>query len=203
MTEHRRRSRTAWSPPLSVAGVGEGHTHELSRSTRLMAKLLIFAVIALMVTVGLLTFYVYQQQQYIEGKGEQRDREKAEMNQRINDRFCELLALAPADSPQADYYREQLDCPQPGTPVDQLPPAIRQQYEASTPTVQPPAGVQRQTPELGSPAVVDPPRPTPNRPGPTTTPAPPTTPAPTPEPPPLVDLGPITDRVCEGLGVCL
>lgn len=191
------RSRLGWADPMDeVPPAPPAHTHKLPRVVRLAIVGLAAAVFLALIGVGLLAMYVYQQQQYIQGKGVQRDRENAEINQRITDRICDLLALAPADSPQADYYREQLACPQPGVATDQLPPAIRQQIPASSePTSPAPTAPTTQAP-LGSSAVPNPPRPTPGQ-------VPPRTgPGPTDEPTPGL-LGPITGPVCDVTGVCL
>lgn len=201
MSARPRRSRIAWPGPTNIAGVEPGHSHELPRGFRIIVKAQTLAIVALLVAVGVLSYFVWTQQEYIEGKGEQRDRENVELERRIDDAICDLLSLAPADSAQADYYREQLGCTHPGIPTDQLPPEIRQRFEP-TPAPNPPAAATQEPPAMGSGAVPNPQRPTPDY-----TPVPPgTTPTterpPEPEPDPVVDVSPLTDVVCDLIGVC-
>ena len=121
-----RRSRTAWPGPLSVAGVGAGHTHELPPALRQRYRLLLLAVVALLLAVGTLTYFVYQQQQYIEGRGAARDRENERTNQRINDAICDLLDQLPEggllERPRAKY-----GCG-PGYPLSEVPPELQGRY---------------------------------------------------------------------------
>src|SRR5687767_14322802 len=70
--EKPRRSRIAWSAP-GTPDLEKSSTTPLRR----FDKLLLLAVVALLLAVGTLTFFVYQQQLYIEGRGEYRDREAA------------------------------------------------------------------------------------------------------------------------------
>jgi hypothetical protein len=193
----QRRSRTAWPGPLSIAGVGEGHTHELPKALRSRYRLLMAAVVALVIAVGLLSVFVYQQQQYIEGKGEQRDRENARLEETQRDGFCDLLDTLPADVPSLERARERFRCG-PGIPFDSLPPdeqaGLRDRGHAPSVAPSPRAA---EEPWVG---------PVPRRPDA----APdrqrerqPITPEPSPAPPPLVDLGEITQPVCELVGICI
>lgn len=188
------RSRIGWAdamqedPPTPPA-----HTHRLPRVVRLAIVGLTAAVFLLLIATGLLATYVYQQQQYIAGKGVQRDRENQQLNQRVTDRICELLGMAPEDDPKADYYRGQLHCPQPGVAAGEVPPALRSQ--PTFPVAPAPAPSPRAPAPL--PAVPSAPRQGPGPGGPET-PAP-ASPAPTSSPPLL---RPLTEPVCDLAGVC-
>lgn len=125
MTEpDKRRSRTAWPGPLSIAGVGEGHTHDLPKALRTRYRLMMLAVVALLLAVGTLTFFVYQQQQYIQGRGEYRDREAARMEaeneERLRRGICDLLDQLP-EGGLLERPRTKYGCG-PGIPFDSLTP---------------------------------------------------------------------------------
>lgn len=203
MTEPR--SRTAWPGPLSVAGVGEGHTHELPKALRSRYRMLMVAVVALLLAVGTLTFFVYQQQLYMEGKGEQRDRENARLEETLRDAFCDLLDTLPADVPSLERARERFHCG-PGIPFDNLTPdeqaGLRDRGRAPTP---PPSLRSADEPFTGPvprrPEVSD--RPDPSEEADRQRERPPIAPEPSPAPDPLVDLGDTTRPVCELVGVCI
>jgi hypothetical protein len=181
---------------MSVAGVEPGHTHELPAALRSRYRMLMLAVVALLLAVGTLTYFVYQQQQYVQGRGEYRDAEAQRLEESFRRGICDLLDQLPSgallDRPRAKY-----DCG-PGIPLDQLPPEIRQRFEG-TPAPSRPAesAMVPLAPPLGSAAVPGVERPTPN--SPSSPPNPGTAP---PSVPPLVGLGPITGQVCDLAGVC-
>ena len=121
-----RRSRTAWPGPLSVAGVGAGHTHELPSALRQRYRLLLLAVVALLLAVGTLTYFVYQQQQYIQGRGEQRDRENERLQEQIRRSTCDLLDQLP-EGGLLDRPRQKYGCG-PVYPLSDLPPELQERY---------------------------------------------------------------------------
>lgn len=191
--EHHR-SRTAWPGPMSIAGVGEGHSHDLPRPLVKRVRLLTQALVivggcmAAIITLLLLLIFL---------KGEQRDEENARMREQLRQGQCDLLDTFPEGVPALERARGKYHCG-PGIPIEDLTPdeQARLQGDAPATTVQPPA-VQPPTPDLGSPAVPNPPRPPANTPGP----ASPQPPAPEPEP--TGPLDPITEPVCEATGICV
>lgn len=191
-----RRSRTAWPGPLSVAGVGEGHAHDLPealiktvRSTRRALYVIGLCLVAVCVLLLLIIFE----------RGAARDAE----NQRIRDTFCQVFDVLP-EGGALDRPRQLFDCG-PGIPLSELPEDIRRRYTgepapapapattAPTPTTQPP---------MGAPAVPNPPRPTPNEPPAGNSPKP-TPPPAAPSTPPAGVLEPVTDTVCDLINVCI
>jgi hypothetical protein len=124
-------------------------------------KALVLVVVVLTLMVGLLTYYVFQQQAYIEGRGVQRDRENEQLQQAIVDAVCDLLDQLP-EGGLLDRPRDRYGCG-PGIPFSELPEDVRRRYSgeepepapAATPTPMP------SPPPMGSPAVPNPPRPTP------------------------------------------
>lgn len=103
--------------------------YRLSASVRLMLIGLVMAVLLLAVAVVLMWVAVYSARQYIEGKGEQRDRENAELNRRIDDAVqegkCDLLDQLPAGG-FLDRLRATYNCG-PGIPLSDLTPEERAQ----------------------------------------------------------------------------
>jgi hypothetical protein len=189
---------------MSIAGVEPGHGHELPTPLVQRVRLLTRAVVIFgvcLVAIGTLLVLVILQ------RGEQRDREQAESKRRSAEQTrqtaCAILEALPV-GPLLDSLRAQFECGR-GIPLDQLPPAVREQLAGRNPAVTPPP-LPRTAPEAVVPApapdpmrgaTLDPPRSEPSRPG-------DPRPAPTPEssPAPLVDLNPITGPVCDALGVC-
>ena len=173
------------------------HVHRLPPVVRIAVVGLVAAVFLLLVAVGFLTIYVYQANQYVQGRGEFRDRETARLQEQQRRATCDLLDQLPEggllDRPRTKYH-----CG-PGIPLEQLSPQEQAQLQGRT---QPPAAPPlRATPgvpppqsaPLGSAA-----RPAPSSPVPPPEPAP----EPSPSPSPLVDLGPVTDPICKTLSVC-
>jgi hypothetical protein len=158
----KRRSRRGWPGPLSTAGVGKGHTHQLPRSLLAILKAMVGAVVVLAVMVGLLTYYVLQQQQYIQGRGVQRDIENERTNERINDAICDLLDQLP-EGGLLERPREKYGCGA-GIPLDELPADIRDRYQGRRPSPTPTPAAPTSAaaaPPMGSPAIPNPPRSTP------------------------------------------
>ena len=195
MPDGRRRSREHWTdamedgPPAAPA-----HTHRLPPVVRISVVGLVAATFLLLIAVGLLSTYVYQQQQYIQGKGVQRDRENARLHEQIRQSMCDLLDQLP-EGGLLQRPRDKYGCG-PGIPLADLPPAVRQRY-APTPAPAPPTPRVVPAP-LGEPATPIP------------TPAVPSAPrqgpgpgGPTPAPPSLLNPGAVTGPVCNALGVCV
>ena len=176
------------------------HVHRMPRVFRIAVVGLVGAVFLLLVAVGLIANAVLQQQQYIEGRGVQRDAENARLHEQIRQAQCDLLDQLPEggllEAPRTKYH-----CG-PGIPLADLPPSVRQRY-APTPAVPqaltplPPAA----SPSASRPAPGTlPPRTGPGPGGPTPTP-PSSTPTPTPTPSPS-PLRPVTGPVCDLTGLC-
>ena len=187
--EETCRSRTAWRAPTVVVPERRSRLRRLDR-------LLLVAVVALLLAVATLTFFVYQQQQYVEGRGEYRDREsarlKAELTEAIRQGQCDLLDTFPEGLPSLERAREKYDCG-PGIPLSLLTPEeqARIQPPAASPDRPDPldeADRSRERQPVAPPAPAD--GASPGGPAPTQEPAPPR-----PEPAP-VDLAPATELLC-------
>lgn len=162
-TPEKRKSRRGWPGPMSVAGVKPGHTHQLPGALLTILKALVLVVVVLAVMVSLLTYYVFQQQAYIEGRGHVRDAENERTNQRINDALCDLLDQLP-EGGLLDRPRDRYGCG-PGIPLSELPEDVRQRYTGqppAAPTTTPTPTPAATPPPPLSPAVTNPPRSTPN-----------------------------------------
>ena len=227
MTAHGKHlSRPADIEPESTPD-GK-HTH---RQPRIILMGLLAAVIVLLLTNGLTLVYglsvnerISRLEEFVAGKGTQRDAENRRLQQDISDAVCNVMDSLPAGG-LFDPIREQYGCG-PGIPVDQLDPEAAQNIAeiieqgqaapavavppsepteaAPTPSgIAPPAGAVI-TPPAGpsaAPSQQSQPSPTqaPAAPAPVTpapTAAAPTTPA------PIADLSGVTDAVCGLLRVC-
>lgn len=71
------------------------HSHKLPGGVRLAIAGLIVVQFLLIVAVGLISVYVYQQQQFIQGRGEYRDAEAVRLEERIRRSTCDLLDQFP------------------------------------------------------------------------------------------------------------
>lgn len=192
---------------MSVAGVPPQHTHDLPKALRVSYRLLLAAVVGLLCAVGTLTYFVYQQQQYVEGRGEYRDAETQRLQQRITDAVCDLLDQLP-EGGLLERPRDKYGCG-PGIPLSELPEDVRRRYQGEPPAAPAsttPAAAPVPRPPMGAPAAPNlPPRPTPNE--------PPAGNSPKPEPPPPdpttgppsggAPLAPVTDVVCDLTDVCI
>lgn len=177
---------------------------------------IIRAVIGLLVLAGMnlagLTVSLYQdfvQQEYIEGKGEQRDRERNALEKLMREldreAACELLDQLPADNPFLERSRRKYGCG-PGIPAENLTPEEQAQLNGRAqpripePTKEP----TRPVPPTGSSAVPAPTgTPPASVPGPAS-PQPGQAPEPQPEPAsPILDLGGATGQICDTLRICL
>jgi hypothetical protein len=124
VTDEPRRSRRGWPDPEPPAPDGDAvvpaHKH-----SRVPVGIAYVAIVLLLVTDVLLVIGWMDFNDYVHGKGQQRDQENARLNQRINDAICDLLDQLP-EGPLLDRPREKYGCG-PGIPFDQLPPDIQQQ----------------------------------------------------------------------------
>jgi hypothetical protein len=128
------RSRTGWADPMDEEP--SVHTCRLPRVVRLAMIGMVLAQLLTIVALGFSVAYDYQQQQYIEGRGEYRDREatRLEAGAEEQDRrtACRILDAFPAGG-YLDAVRERFACG-PGIPLDQLPADLRARITPSTPT---------------------------------------------------------------------
>jgi hypothetical protein len=188
MPDGRRRSREHWADAMEARNrrSAPAHTHRLPPVVRISVVGLVAAVFLLLSPSGCSSTYVYQQQQYIQGKGVQRDAENARLQEQIRQSMCDLLDQLP-EGGLLQRPREKYGCG-PGIPLADLPPAVRDRY-APTPT---PAPTLTPLPPAASPSA---PVPAPGTLPPRTGPGPGgPTPSPDPTPPPL---RPVTDLVCD------
>ncbi len=141
------------------------HPCRLPRWVRVSLFGLVGAVFLLAVGVGLMATFVYQQQQYIEGRGEYRDREQAraeaENVERTRAAMCDLLDTFPEGVPSLQRARDKYQCG-PGIPIGLLTPEERARLgPRSTPS---PESAAILPPPVGSPATPGVTRPKPNTP---------------------------------------
>lgn len=179
----------------------------IQRVIRLL--LVLVCVIALGLVAGIVVVYVENGEtsrrlaaleEYVQGKGEQRDHERAALEELMREldrqAACDLLDQFPVggwlDRPRAKY-----GCG-PGIPLDQLTPQEQSRIAGRPPAVRPPEapagpvpGPAPGVPSLGSSAAPDRPPPPP--------------PAPLPPRPvePPTPLQPVIDRICDALPLCL
>jgi hypothetical protein len=213
-----RRSREGWpettEPPEWASSV---HDHELPPWVR--RTLLAVGAFMLLFGVGLgcLTYYVYQDHEYVMGRGQFRDAEAVRVQQQTTEQIrtamCDLLDGLPA-GPLLDPTRTQYDCG-PGVPFEQLPPEAQSQVQQfsngvrlePTPMIRPVPGETATTPTQPAVPPQEPSGPTapatgtPASPEPTPG-LPPVAPAAPTTAPPLVDVSGLTDQVCRLTGVC-
>jgi hypothetical protein len=171
--------------------------------------LVVIGAFMLLVGVGLgcLTYYVYLDHEYVVGRGQYRDDEAARIQQQtteqIRSAMCDLLDGLPA-GPLLDPKRAQYSCG-PGVPRDQLPPETQEQLQQLSSGLNVPAVPMlrpRESPRVTSePAARS--STAPSSSAPSQEPTAPATPAPTTSAPPLVDTNPITEPVCNLLGLFL
>lgn len=182
-----------------------GPTQRLMRSLLVLLALCVLGLIAGIVIVSIQNAQTNARlailEEYLQGKGEQRDRETAALNRRIDDAVrqgkCDLLDQLPA-GPLLDSVRGKYGCG-PGIPLDQLPPEVQRELAGRSQPVAPPVD------EPGQPLLrmedMLPSEPPPDRPPPPLAEQELVPPEP-PDPAPLVDLRPVTEQVCEALRVC-
>lgn len=190
-----RKSRMGWPGPMSVAGLGEGHTHELPapllervetltrRQRRQTFTVAVLSVCLVGISV-LLLLIIFE-------RGEARDQQNEELRQM----FCTTFDTLPEGAP-LDEARDQFGCG-PGRPLESFPEDVRRRYTGeSAPTPAPATTAPTTAP---APTTTQPPQPTPNEP-----PAG-NSPKPTPDPttPPSGVLEPVTDTVCDLLPICI
>jgi len=112
------RRRSPWPAPLGPRdGHPATHTHSLPALVRVMLGALVFAVVALAVTVAVVTVWVMSLR---DARVHEQERQQAQ----IDSTFCSVLAELPADSPPLQRIRLELHCNvlQPGAPAGGLNP---------------------------------------------------------------------------------
>jgi hypothetical protein len=109
------------------------HVHRLPVFVRVALVGLTVAVFLCLVGIGLMAGAVYQANQYVQGRGEFRDREAARMEsettEKIRKAMCDLLDTLP-EGGLLERPRDKYDCG-PGIPIDELSPEERQQVASS------------------------------------------------------------------------
>lgn len=141
------KSRTAWEEmepaPDTTGDAPLGHDHK--PPTWIVRAVIALGVAIALAAVGLVfgAIYIYQQQQYIAGRGHLRDVENARLREEIRRSTCDLLDTLPA-SAVLEAPRKKYGCG-PGIPVSQLPPAIRQHWHPAAPPTAEWTGVQPPT----------------------------------------------------------
>src|SRR5690349_12651174 len=108
MPDGHRRSREFWTDTMEAGPPNPpAHVHRLPAAVRFALVGLVAAVFLLLVAVSLMGVYVYQQQQYIQGRGELRDRENAQLQEQQRQGICDLLDQLPEggllERPRAKY----------------------------------------------------------------------------------------------------
>jgi hypothetical protein len=133
-------SHRYWGAPLGprkprqVPDIPEGasaptHSHRLPRIVAGCLAGLIAVNVLVLTGLALLATFVYQDHEYVQGRGEYRDQETDRLEEEIRQGKCDLLDGLPADSRVLDRLRQENGCG-PGIPRDQLPPEVRQQLDA-------------------------------------------------------------------------
>lgn len=192
------RSRTAWPAPLEIAGVGDGHTHPISRRWRRIFAALMVLTVAQTLAIGALLWLVLLSEEY---RQEQRARTLAAI--------CDVLESLPP-GPVLDDVRRRWDCG-PGRPVAAFPPQVQQELaerDGEPPVQEPPPQAAEVTPAPAAPpapptsAHPAPPPETTGPPAEVPEPGPPPAPPPAPSPP-SEPLKPVTDLLCELVTVCV
>lgn len=196
-----QRRRSSWSEPLTIAGVGEGHTHQPTRLWKVVGVVALLVLFAMAGAMGVM----WWQQNLSDAYAEQQRQQQYEA---AVDVVCDVLESLPV-TPLLDEVRKRHGCG-PGRPVEDFPPDVQRDItsrgadagpapaERSPSSEPPPVG-------MGG-AVPDPPRPPPYYPpGSSPLPSPGRPVEPSPEPGPVVDLGPLTEVVDDVLCplVCL
>ena len=142
MTTHR--SRTFWPKPLGpreekgAEPAKTMHSHKESRQPRVLWVVAFVCIVILSIVCGLLTVYAVRVdariaalEEYVEGKGEQRDREAAALEKLMREldrqSACDLLDQFP-EGGWLDRPREKYNCG-PGIPIEELTPEEQEQLE--------------------------------------------------------------------------
>jgi hypothetical protein len=179
-----RRSRLAWpkapEPP-------EGCPHVAPKRAPLFIA---YACIA-MLTVAVAGIMIY-----LLSKSAQRDQQIEDTNQEVRKAICQLLDGLPAGG-VLDVSRAQFGCG-PGTPIDQFPPEVRQQFSPSPTPAPAPATVVPAQPSVEPSVPSAPLGEAPVSPEP---PAGATGTMGRPEPPPLSPPSLVRELLCDALGV--
>ena len=204
---------------------GPGHTHRLPRALLLTLVIICAGLVVSILLVSVQAVRADRQARdtdqrltalegFIADRGEERDQQYSTLDERIDRAFCQVFDELPAGEP-LDTARKEHGCG-PGVPVADLSPEARtnlQRYADGLPltTDNSPTDPGRDyyaTPDPSIPTgpTVDRKQPREPAESPPAAPSPsaaPVAPTATPSPSPLVDLGPVTQPVCDALGVCL
>lgn len=135
MTEPKpNRSRTAWPGPMSIAGLGDGHEHDLPKALVQRVRRQTWAVVILgvcIVAIGVLLLLIIAQ------RGERRDEENERLQDQIRQSTCDLLDQLP-EGGLLDRPRSKYGCG-PGIPFDSLTPDEQRRISGGSapPTVEP------------------------------------------------------------------
>jgi len=130
----RRRSRTGWADAMEAPpDHPPAHTHRLPPLVRAAVIGLTVAVLCLLVGLGLITAQLVKVNQYVQGKGEQRDVENARLHEQQRQGMCDLLDQLP-EGGLLDRPRVKYGCG-PGLPVSSLTPEEQAQLMDRTPHV--------------------------------------------------------------------
>lgn len=194
MTE-LRRSRTAWPGPMSVAGVGDGHSHDLPGPLVTRVRLLTWALVvvgaSLAIVVALMLLLILD-------RSADREQEQQRLAEAFRIGICDVLDELP-EGGVLDGPRGKYGCG-PGRPLEEFPDDVRQRY--APPAAAP--GDAGAGPGGGAAPGGAPPAPPAStaRPTPPPAPAPPApAPAPDPTPPPPTSpsdpVGEVTGTVCD------
>lgn len=201
MPENAHRSRAGWADSMEsepAGAISNAHAHRLPKSVRTALIGLAAVSFLLLVAVGFLTVYVYQADQYVQGRGAFRDAEaaraEAKSEERIRRAMCDLLDTLP-EGGLLENPRGKYGCG-PGMPLSELPPEqaeqLRTQRTPTAPSAQAVAPGPSSTPAPAPSAGAAAPSPAPQTPAPSTA----------PDRPSAVDLGPLTDPSCESVRIC-
>lgn len=143
-----RKSRIAWPGPMSTAGLGQGHSHELPdpliRRIRLLTQVLVIVGVCLVAAITMLLLLILE-------RGQMRDAEQ----ERIREAFCDVFDSLP-EGGLLDRPRALFDCG-PGIPLEDLPDDLRQRWEQrhDEPAAASTTPQRTEPPPMGLPAVPD------------------------------------------------
>jgi len=130
----RRRSREHWTDTMEAGPADPpAHVHRLPKVVRLALVGLTVAVFLALVGIGLMASAVYQANQYVQGRGEFRDREQQRLEEQIRRSTCDLLDQLPQGG-LLDRPRVKYGCG-PGIPVSDLSPEEQAQLMDRSPHI--------------------------------------------------------------------
>ena len=212
MPDKPRRSRVGWRDMLREEDddIVPGMPFHDHRPPRWIVRALAGVTITLLLVIAAVAVagvFIWQQQLYVQGRGEYRDQESARLEEMIRVRMCSLLDALPVD-PLLNEARRINNCG-PGIPIEELPSELQQRIESGYVAPLPQEEDPPQVPDrpAGAPARAEEPRqvlPEAEEPRQAVPEAEePRQAVPEAEEPIIVDLDPVTEPVCDLLGVCL